>query len=166
MRTHIGHRYIWLLSALGLLFSGVTLKAEEPIWTDRPVRIDRSTQQFERIPAVGPRAAASAPTVPSIVIGKDIKVIDAANFITSGRSYRIAGIAGLEPNQICRDDLGRRWACGVRSRATLRALLQHPLTRCVEEDADATPITISCTRAGRKLADYMIDRGIALRSGE
>lgn len=165
MRKHMGHGLIRHCVLAGLLCMSAASMAQEPIWTDRPVRIDRAAQPYERIPTAA--APAQAPAARPIAIGKDLKVIDAANFLSGGKAYRIVGLAGLEPNQICRDDRGRRWACGVRSRATLRALLQQTaMTRCLPADREASPTPVTCTHAGRSLADYMIARAIAFPAGD
>lgn len=138
----------------------------ETLWTDRPVRVDRDRQQFERIPAKTAAAPTSAPQVHYVEIGRDLKVVDAANFSTSGIAYRVVGIAGLKPNEICRDMLGRRWACGVRSRATLRSLLQrrHLAAKCTVERADASPVEVACIYSNQNLADYLVARGLAVRA--
>lgn len=137
----------------------------EALWTDRPVRVDRNRQQFERIPAETGTASATAPQVHYIEIGRDLKVVDAANFSTSGIVYRVVGIAGLKPNEICRDERGHRWACGVRSRATLRSLLQRRnlAARCTVEKADASPVEVACIYSNQNLADYLVARGLAVR---
>lgn len=149
-----------------LSFSTFDASLAETLWTDRPVRVDRGRQQFERIPAKTADAPASAVQVHYIEIGRDLKVVDAANFSTTGIAYRIVGITGLKPNEICRDMLGRRWACGVRSRATLRSLLQRRnlAARCAVEKADASPIEVACIYLNQNLTDYLVARGLAVRT--
>ena len=133
---------------------------EEAIWTDRPVRINRETQTFERLPDRQVSSAA-VEAEKKLHFTPDMRVADSANFANGGRSYRLEGITGLPPNTICRRPDGRRWACGVRGRATLRAMILRRTTRCSEVDADADPVRIRCSMAGKDLSAYLILQRLA-----
>lgn len=141
--------------------------AETPIWTNEPVRIDRDTQELERIATQEePEAAAdddSASGGTPVVVGPDLKVIDAANFETNGLTYRIVGITGLKRRQVCVDGNGHRWACGMRSRVTVNAMLRDATsTRCIASETEATPVLVNCTYEGKDLGEHLIALGVAL----
>lgn len=152
-------------SLIELPSDGDTARAQDMLWTDKPVRIKPQEQTFERLPA------ATSPELPlpksAIQIARDVKVIDAANFRSNGLSYRIVGLRGLSPNQICRDVQGRRWACGARSRATLRSMLRERFrTQCYVEDAGPDAVLVRCLYSGNPLQDVLISRELAVPSSE
>jgi len=152
-------------SLIGLPFLGDFSCAQDMLWTDKPVRIKPQEQTFERLPA------ATSPELPlprsAVQIARDVKVIDAANFRSNGLSYRIVGLRGLAPNQICRDVHGRRWACGARSRATLRSMLSERFkTQCYVEDAKPDAVLVKCLYSGKPLQDILISRELAVHSSE
>lgn len=159
-----------LLRELSLVFPvalalplGSIAAAQDTLWTDRPIRVNPQQQTYERLP---PLSHDRTPIVErAIRIPPDVKVLDAANFRSNGRVYRIEGFLGLAPNQLCRDELGRKWACGVRSRATVRALLlQRHKTQCFIEDEKEDPIRITCRYAGKPLSNFLIAKELALPS--
>jgi endonuclease YncB( thermonuclease family) len=143
--------------------------AEDIQWTDVPVRVNQNTQHLERLPD---RSLSRGDEQPSwINLGKDVKAIDSATFQSGGKTYRLVGIRGLEPNSLCRDKQGHKWACGVRGRATLRSLLIRLYTRCalhaVEQDVKGgdAPVGLNCHIAGDiNLAAYLLSQGLASSS--
>lgn len=149
------------IGGIGVLLSNVVpTAAEGMLWTDKPVRINPQIQTFERLPPVTGTSAQAREQ--ALQIGPNIKVIDAANFFSNGRSYRIVDMRGLAANEICRDAQGKRWACGVRSRARLRSILTERFrTRCYLEEEQNDPVPIRCFYGGRPLADILIAQELA-----
>ena len=151
---------IYSAGAVGLTRANSDALGEEIPWTDRPVRINREQQKFERLPAAEPDSARTSEL--ALPIAKTVRVLDAANFISGGRAYRIEGLKGLQPNQICRDELNRKWACGARSRATLRSMLvKRRTTRCFVEGQSVDPVNLRCMHGGMPLPAFLIARGLA-----
>lgn len=149
----------------GILLSASYVTAQDVLWTDKPVRINPKEQTFLRLPPID-RQEIQKPER-AIQIAPGVAVVDAANFLSNGRSYRIIGLRGLARNEICRDASGRKWACGVRSRATVRSILTQSLkTRCYVEDEQVDPVTLKCLYGGKPLADFLISMDLAESTGQ
>ena len=67
----------------------------EPIWTDRPVRVDRVSQRYERVPGL------FDPFVTKIRIKPQAQALDGGSFRQDGMIFIIADVVAPDPKRIC-----------------------------------------------------------------
>jgi endonuclease YncB( thermonuclease family) len=141
--------------------------SDEPVWTDRPVRIDRDNQDFERI-GPSPEAAAAQAEADRFTLHftprSPLTVVDSVTFESLGTRYRLAGLEPVPANRICRNDRGERWACGLRARASLSSLLKSEPVRCAPQGTVDDVEAVECQRLGRDLAEAQVRDGHAIAS--
>jgi endonuclease YncB( thermonuclease family) len=127
-----------------------------PIWSDVPVLVDRAKETRERI--------APAPTalpVPGFrVTGARGEGTGALRI--DGIRHRLFGLAPIDPERICTDADGRRWACGLRARSTLSGLAVGHTLRCrrIDGSAPSDPV-VDCRYRNRSLSERLIAEGLA-----
>ena len=60
----------------------------------------------------------------------DTTVTDVVTLVLDGATYKLDGIDGPETNQLCLNDRGERWQCGIEARDRLRAFVGKRDVRC------------------------------------
>jgi len=134
------------LSVLAALGAGVAFAAEtgdERLWTDRPVRIDRALQTYERLP---PRNF--YPRLPDrVFVGERPDILDGASFRVGGRIYLFRHISAPPPGALCKGRGGRLWTCGRQSMLRLRAALVGQTLRCAAEPVALGVSLVACNNA-------------------
>jgi endonuclease YncB( thermonuclease family) len=63
-------------------------------------------------------------------------VTDGNTIIVKGATYRLDGIAAPQPEQVCLDDKGSRWACGIEARDKLRDFIGKRDVQCKGSKTD------------------------------
>jgi endonuclease YncB( thermonuclease family) len=75
-----------------------------------------------------------------IVVGPswalDVVVKDGDTVRLDGTSFRLDGIDAPEVDQVCLDEDGAVWACGIEARIRLTAFIAGRLVRCEDKGAD------------------------------
>ena len=108
--------------ALGCFLAFSAMGAEgdsEILWTDSPVRVDRASQTYERLP---PRDY--YPRLPDkIVMGARPDILDGGSFRVDGELYLFRHIIAPPVDVLCTGHGGRRWTCGRQSMLQLRSAL-------------------------------------------
>lgn len=152
-----------LVLVFALLAPDLAARAEEPrsappIWTTVPTRVDRSRETRERIE---PTEAARA--LPRFAVPGTARVVDAASIAVEGVPHRLVGLLAVDHARLCTDAEGRRWACGLRARGALAALVagRTLLCRRPEPPPASGEATIDCLRAERSLSEIMVEDGWA-----
>lgn len=167
-----GYRAAPVLAAILVLSSpgqgaAQSSDAGQPVWTDRPVRVDRDNQEFERIgPAPAPEKAQSPTERFSLGFSarSRVKVLDSVSFTANGIAYRLVDLEPVASSRICRNADGTRWACGLRARASLSSLLGSQSVRCAPEGKTEDFEMVECRRLGRDLGEAQARGGHALAS--
>lgn len=151
------------LVALCLTVVAVAGRAEEaPLWTDKPVRVDRSRQSFDRIADQPSPPAQKSDAYPlKLAIEPGLKILDSASFSAKSGRYRIASLQGVAANAVCSDPTGRRWACGLQARLALRKLLVGATLYCRVADETADLTAVECRRYGKDIGESLVEGGQA-----
>jgi hypothetical protein len=144
----------------GVVFAGVIVRkpADKPVptsretapvvdspsgselWTSQPKPVDRNAPQLPRIAAV-PKID---PYPLILVVPETVRTSDNVTFSTPDGRYRLANVEQRQPNEICKEASGKRWACGLRLRMALRAKIAGRVFRCRMIAADSDPKAIEC----------------------
>lgn len=128
--------------------------SEDPVWTDRPVRIDRSRQTYERI--------AVAPIVIPIRIAVSSRptVLDGASFEDDGRLYVLTDIVPIDPQRLCRGAGGAIVVCGRRAKIILYGLVSGSVLFCKEDLRSGRVSFVTCRAKGKDLAEALVAAGL------
>ncbi|QRM53418.1 hypothetical protein [Sinorhizobium sp. BG8] len=131
------------------------LLSGEQLWTDRPVRIDRAKQTFERIEIERPVLPLSL-DIPSRVI-----VFDSTSFLHEGRIYVLNGGIAVGPRRLCHDEAQRVFTCGQQARLYLKRLIATRTLQCRELYRVAIAHFVDCYIGGRDLSEILVAKGAA-----
>lgn len=129
--------------------------SEDPIWTDRPVRVERGEQQYERVPSF------HDPYFLKFRVGTRVQVHDASSFVYDSQIYLLSKIIGTDPKRRCRNDAGMVFACGGQSRAFLRKLITGSYLECRVWQVARSIRLADCLIGQRGLAEMMVASGFA-----
>ncbi len=156
-RTQAPALLLLLLSAAAAPAAGLEPgpTSDDPIWTDRPVRVDRKTQGYERL-AVEPIVLPLRlhPTV-------RVTVFDSASFEDRGRLYILTDAVPVDPKRLCRDAAGTIAVCGQQARIALKRLIAGRSLTCKEDIRFAGVSFLTCAAGGRDIAETLVARGAA-----
>lgn len=89
-------------------------------------------------------------------------VHDGDSFRLDGQKIRLYGIDAPELDQICQDEQGQAWPCGVASRDWLIQLTQGQRVHCAPKDTHETRIVASCYLDDKDISLAMVMFGMAL----
>jgi len=155
--TRLGAAALVLLSALPAAGGDLrpTLPADTPIWTDRPVRVDRKQQAYERL-AVEP-----VMTPLRLSIGSRVTVFDSASFREKDRFHVLTGAVAVDPKRFCRGADGAIAVCGQQARLALRRLIANRTLICQEDVRIGAVSFLTCTVGGKDIAETLIAKGAA-----
>ena len=131
------------------------LLSNEPIWTDKPVRIDRGKQTFERVEVK--RKVLPLILRPTI----QVKVHDGASFEENGRFYVLTDAVAVQPKQLCRADDQRLVLCGQQARIYFRRLIAGRTLTCREDFRLGRTSFVTCAVAEVDLAQTLVTKGAA-----
>lgn len=130
--------------------------SDDPIWTDRPVRVDRKNQNYEPAPVEREKAFPLR-----IDVSPRVTVFDSASFAENGNIYVLAGAVAVSPRRICRNDKDQISACGQQARLYLKRLISNKTLECEELVRMAAVHVVSCRIAGKDLAETLVLKGAA-----
>jgi len=150
-----------LVLALGLTQAGAETN-QTSVWTDRPVRVDRKAQSYERLEAKPVPRPEPDPFTLRFTGKSRYAIIDSVTFEEGGRRYRLSGLDSVPAARICTDPAGGRWACGLRARAALGGLITGRPLRCAPRGGDGEVVEVECRRQGRDLGLALVGAGNAL----
>lgn len=130
-------------------------QSDDALWTQKPVRIDRSKQHFERLPAV----QHEIDTRSWIIVPDRIKVLDSTSFSFGGRTYRIGGVHAVPMKRLCRDKDAGRWACGRMATIFLGNLVRSKHLLCHAAPGRIETVLSDCQLGSRDPADEILAAG-------
>ena len=146
-----------LTSALPAHAAGLEagILSDEPIWTDKPVRVDRKTQALERV--------AVERKTPSLTLQPTtrVKVPDSASFEQDGRFYILTDAVAVHSKQLCRGADQGLVACGQQARIYFRRLIANKTLTCRENFRIGPASFVTCAVAGADLAETLVSKGAA-----
>lgn len=119
--------------------------SNEPIWTDRPVRVDRAAQHYERLPGLFDAF------VTKIRVKPQARAFDGGSFEQDGIVFIIADVVAPDPKRICHADDGSIRACGSQSRAFLKSLINRRYLEC-----RAWPIALGARMIDCRIGQYRV----------
>ncbi|WP_439631872.1 hypothetical protein [Shinella sp.] len=129
--------------------------SDDPIWTDKPVRVDRSKQTYERL------AVDHVMTPLRIPVSSRVTVLDSTSFRDGGRLYVLTNAVAVDAKRFCRGQGGAIAVCGQKARIVLRQLVANRTLFC-EQDFRVGPATfLTCTSGGKDIAQALIAAGAA-----
>lgn len=127
----------------------------DAIWTDRPVRIDRSTQNYERLPGPADRYFSG------FRVTSRARFVDGMSFAVGDRVYLVRDVVAPEPKKLCKADDGRRFVCGAQARALLRSLIFGRYIECSVEAPGRYLRLLDCRVGTENVAERLITSGFA-----
>ncbi|MBA3043177.1 MAG: hypothetical protein KJ670_24105 [Alphaproteobacteria bacterium] len=127
--------------------------SQEPIWTDRPVRVDKAAQQYERVPGLFDAF------VTKIRVKPQAQAFDGGSFQQDGMIYIIADVVGPDPKRICHADDGSIRACGSQSRAFLKSLINRRYLECRAWPIASQTVMIDCRIGQYRVAETLVASG-------
>lgn len=130
------------------------LVSDDPIWTDKPVRIDRKKQTYERL-AVEPIPLPPLRLRPTT----RVTIFDSTSFQEGGRLYVLTDAVAVDPKRFCRGELVT--ACGQQARFSLRRLIVGKRLTCEEDIRFANLSFVTCTAGGKNIAETLVALGAA-----
>ncbi|WP_411037384.1 thermonuclease family protein [Shinella sp. BYT-45] len=127
--------------------------SDDPIWTDRPVRIDRRKQRYERL------AVPLLPTLLRIRVSSRVNVLDSASFEDGGRLYVLTDIVPVDPSRFCRGAAGAIAVCGQQARIALRWRIANRTLSCKEDFRGGLVSFLTCRSEGKDVAEALVASG-------
>ncbi|MBW8285293.1 MAG: hypothetical protein K0M55_17010 [Rhizobium sp.] len=127
--------------------------SQEPIWTDRPVRVDRAEQRYERV------AGLFDPFVTKLRIKPQAQAFDGGSFRQDGSIYIIADVVAPDPKRICHADDGQISACGSKARAFLKSLINRRYLECRAWSVALRTWMIDCRIGHTRIAETLVASG-------
>ena len=118
-------------------------------WTSVPVRIDPSSQAYERLP-VPPD-----PLPLKFRAGSNVRTIDSASFELDGKRYRLEGARMIDRTKICTDKSGHRYSCGLRAFKALDNILRGAFVECAVVDSQHHLEFVKCSTNGQDVAQRL-----------
>jgi endonuclease YncB( thermonuclease family) len=114
--------------------------------------------------------AVAALTVASLSIARAVdpligvaRVIDGDTIAIGPQRIRLEGIDAPETDQVCLDEKGARWTCGITARDSLSAHIAGRITSCVVRGQDRYARTLAiCSVGGEDLNAWMVREGLSL----
>lgn len=129
--------------------------SEPPLWTSKPVRIDRARQNYERV------AGFFDPYVTQMRIRSSAIVEDGVSFRHDGELFILSDVVGPAPMRLCRQDDGRRFACGGQARALLKKTIAGRYLECITRPLARRTKLADCRIGQRHLSEILVEAGYA-----
>lgn len=142
--------------------AGPSCADDDNLWPRHPIRIDRSKQHYERLPALQP----AIDTRVWIKVPDRIKVIDSVRFSFEGKLYRIANVHPVEMKRICRDSDAGRWPCGRMAAIFLGNLVRGKRLLCDVAAGEKETVLGRCQSGMRNLASEIVASGFGRADGD
>lgn len=150
--------------SLGVAFLALAAPAlagdagRQVLWTQQPVRVAPEAQDLKRLPDRG----AFDPYPMQFFVKPFVRVPDSVTFTIDDVTYRLFNIEPVPARMICRDLEGRRFACGLRARMTLRAMIAGKVLNCRRIDGPREAVVyVSCAVGADPLAESLVRAGAA-----
>jgi endonuclease YncB( thermonuclease family) len=139
----------------------------DPVWSSTPMRVDKTHQSMQRLPAkpAPEMAEATADKYPlELKRTLPFRVIDSVSFVHDGKKYRLVDLDAVPVAKTCTKEGGQRWACGLKSRVALAGLLRGKQIRCVPSGEKDGFVLVECVRGDKDIGELLAATGFALTS--
>jgi endonuclease YncB( thermonuclease family) len=153
-----GRSPLFSIAAAGffILSGGAPGAAEENnLWPQTPVRIDRSKQHYERLPAV--QVAIDRRTW--FIVPPRIMVLDSARFSADGKIYHISDIRPVQPKRLCDSIGGGKWGCGRLAAILLGNLVRGRKLLCTVVPGEKETVLERCGSGNKDVAAEILTKG-------
>ncbi len=143
--------FSWLLVPAALLFA-LPGQTEDSPWTTKPVRVDRSNQNYERLPPPEHQKKKRETEQKRFVLRlpAQITMRNSTMFSALGKDYALDGVEPIPAEKICTSATGSHWPCGRRGAMFSGKLLRRQLLRCTSAIYTDTETRLSDCRVGNK----------------
>jgi endonuclease YncB( thermonuclease family) len=140
-----------------MMLSSISLghAAEDILWSQNPIRIDKSKQHYQRLPAI--QVAIDRRTW--LVVPPRIMVLDSARFIADGKIYHIADIHPVQPKRLCKSMQGGRWGCGRIAAILLGNLVRDKKLLCDVISGGKEVVLNRCASGNKDVAGEILSKG-------
>jgi endonuclease YncB( thermonuclease family) len=149
-------------SAPLLLQHSIAFGADDILWPQQPIKIDRSKQTYERLPALQKEIDKRT----WFVVPQRINVIDSARFTIVGKSFRIDLIHPVDGKRICHDIDGSRWTCGRMAVILLGNLVRGKKLLCNAIPGEKETVLRNCQSGVKDVASEIIASGLGKTDAE
>lgn len=152
-------RPIFLILVLQFVAS-CAIAAEDPIWTSKPVRVDPSKQDFQRLPSL----MLGLEGAESISFPIRIDMHDSASFSANGVEYQLKDLKGVAANRLCSSETGARWPCGAQASIFVSNLFRGKTLVCKVEQTPARVMLSGCRTTRMRVPQEIVAQGFAFPS--
>ena len=128
---------------------------EDILWPQSPIRIDKSQQHYQRLPAI--QVAIDRRTW--LVVPPRITVLDSARFSADGKIYHIADIHPVQPKRLCKSMQGGHWGCGRIAAILLGNLVRDKRLLCDVTPGDKEVALHRCASGNKDVAEEILSQG-------
>lgn len=128
---------------------------DDILWSQHPIRVDRSKQTYERLPPL----QREIDNRTWVTVPARITVQDSTGFSFEGKAYRIAGIHPIGPKRICKDIDGNRWSCGRAAAVLLGNLVRGKRLLCEVVPGEKFTTLRRCQSGRRDIAAEIVSNG-------
>jgi len=135
---------------------------DDVLWPQKPVRIDRSKQHYERLPAL----QESIDRRTWLVVPSRITINDSAAFTFDGTTYRIGNIHPISTKRMCTNPDGTKWTCGRMAAILLNNLVRGKRLLCNRTEAGKVTVLSDCQSGTKRVAAEIIERGLGRTDAE
>lgn len=156
-------RSIVMLS-LGFLLAcagGTRCETDIP-WTDRPVRVDRSAQDYERLP----RLTLGLEGGQIIRFPFRLDMHDSASFAADGKEYVLTDLMPVARDRLCTTLQGMRWPCGRNAAIYVNNLFRGRSVTCKSEQLQGRIGLSQCRTPSLHFSYDIVAKGFAFPSGD
>lgn len=135
--------------------------AQDTIWTNKPVRVDPSQQDFQRLPNL----VLGLEGGESISFPTRIDMRDSARFAAAGVEYALAGLKGIAPGRLCTSETGARWPCGTQASVFVSNLFRGRTLVCKVERSVTLVMLSGCRTTQMRIPFEIVAQGFAFPAG-
>lgn len=136
-------------------------RADDILWPQHPTRIDRTKQNYERLPALEREIDDRT----WVIVPARITMLDSASFSFAGKAYRIAEVHPVSLKRICKDIDGGRWTCGRAAAIFLGNLVRSKRMLCDVVAGGKVTILRRCQTGRRDIAAEIVGSGFGRTEG-
>jgi endonuclease YncB( thermonuclease family) len=91
------------------------------------------------------------------------RIVDGDTLVVEGFKIRLNGIDAPETDQLCLDQDGKHWACGITARDRLIAKVDGREVKCASSGNDQYGrVLAGCSVAGEDIQKWLVREGLAL----
>jgi endonuclease YncB( thermonuclease family) len=153
-------RPIFVIVVLLLAISTVSI-ADDGTWTSKPVRVDPTKQNYERLPGL----TMGLEGADSISFPLRIEMHDSASFAANGIEYRLKELKAVAADRLCRSETGARWPCGAQASIFVSNLFRGKTLICKVEPTPSYVVLSGCRTTLIRIPQEIVAQGFAFLSG-